>query len=538
MSIRKINKRLEAFREETNLLALVTALVLLFLLARAKDWITPAFLLLLIAEAAYLTVVPETRFYQRRLSNRYYARVRRRYKKLRKQVLAQLPERMQERFDKLETKRNDISQQQAQDEALLRDIVWSLDYLLEVFLKACRLIVKKNTAFSRALEDVRKGSRPASHSSGQPASAASTTGQEAAPGEHPRKKSIPGFSSTGDWANADVNEIQAYYDRKIAYLQQTIAPGVSDEYQAQLKGIIEAYAQRRVNAENQARALTILHAQCQAIGVAFDVVGEDVVSGELEKARQYIEERMEQIEDGATKLEELPVATEMPVVETLVGIWEWIVEDNERKQLFVGLLAGAVVVSVFGFSVDSINKLLAWGPLNRLLGWGTHEPLTHQQGWELGALVWSIAFATWFYMTFPVPQSALLMRLIPFLILVVMGGLFVLNAAFVLILKNETGHVLSILSIGVVFLVIDLILAFRADERHKKEFWGSVFIADIPIVGGMAVLALYQIVHSRSVEEAEMHSFVSGAVSFQLIFSNVLFALIRGGVFKKIGAAS
>jgi hypothetical protein len=85
-------------------------------------------------EAAYLLFVPDTAWYDRRLSRKSEAEVARRRQALRRRYLPTLLPEDQHRFEMLERMRADIQRQQAGQAQSQQEILRKLDYLLERFL--------------------------------------------------------------------------------------------------------------------------------------------------------------------------------------------------------------------------------------------------------------------------------------------------------------------------------------------------------------------------------------------------------------------
>jgi hypothetical protein len=85
-------------------------------------------------EAAYMLFVPDSAWYERRLSRRADAEVARRRRDLKRSCWRMLLEEDRERFERLEATRREIEQQQEIADTWVREILRKLDFLLERFL--------------------------------------------------------------------------------------------------------------------------------------------------------------------------------------------------------------------------------------------------------------------------------------------------------------------------------------------------------------------------------------------------------------------
>jgi hypothetical protein len=135
-----------AFKENFNVLGLAGAAAL------SAALLNPLPLLVgLVAEAAYLLFVPDSKWYEARLSRRFDVEVAARINKLAAQVFPQLTTAMQERFNRLRWLRGEIGQNAPEPDAdWFRQVLRKLDYLLEKFL----LFARREAEFSAYLQTV------------------------------------------------------------------------------------------------------------------------------------------------------------------------------------------------------------------------------------------------------------------------------------------------------------------------------------------------------------------------------------------------
>lgn len=139
------NRLAEAFKENYNVVGLAGAAAL------SAALLNPLPLLFgVVAEAAYLLFVPDSRWYQQRLAHRFDAEVTARRKKLRDDVFLVISENVQERFTRLEDIRTQLDGHALSNENWMREVCRKLDYLLEKFL----MFARREVEFAQYLENV------------------------------------------------------------------------------------------------------------------------------------------------------------------------------------------------------------------------------------------------------------------------------------------------------------------------------------------------------------------------------------------------
>jgi hypothetical protein len=85
-------------------------------------------------EAAYLLFVPDSQWFERRLSRKFDAEIIRRRQALRERCLPTMLPEDRQRYETLERLREEIERQQSGEGTVRREILRKLDYLLERFL--------------------------------------------------------------------------------------------------------------------------------------------------------------------------------------------------------------------------------------------------------------------------------------------------------------------------------------------------------------------------------------------------------------------
>lgn len=141
------SKYASAFKENANTLGLAT------LVAVSAATLNPLPLIGgLLAEAAYMVFVPDSKWYAKRLQQRYDDAIADRRKKLKDQVLPTLSPAMRDRYLRLEATRDQIYTDAGTDErrSWFADVIKKLDFLLEKFL----LFGSKEVQFRNYLEGV------------------------------------------------------------------------------------------------------------------------------------------------------------------------------------------------------------------------------------------------------------------------------------------------------------------------------------------------------------------------------------------------
>ena len=139
------NRLADAFKENFNVVGLAGAAGL------SLAFLNPLPLLIgVVAEVGYLLFVPDSRWYQNRLSQRFDAEVTARRVKLREQVFLVISENVQERFTRLEDIRTQLDGHALSKENWMREVCRKLDYLLEKFL----LFARREVEFAQYLENV------------------------------------------------------------------------------------------------------------------------------------------------------------------------------------------------------------------------------------------------------------------------------------------------------------------------------------------------------------------------------------------------
>lgn len=140
------NRLAEAFKENFNVLGLAG------LAAASLATLNPLPLIVgVVAEAAYLLFVPDSKWFAARLEQRFDAEIVAHRQKLKNEVFPRLADSVKERFGRLEGLRYQVGNSESfAGETWFRQVLRKLDYLLEKFL----LFARKDAEFRNHLRQV------------------------------------------------------------------------------------------------------------------------------------------------------------------------------------------------------------------------------------------------------------------------------------------------------------------------------------------------------------------------------------------------
>lgn len=190
--------------------------------------------------------------------------------------------------------------------------------------------------------------------------------------------------------------------------------------------------------------------------------------------------------------------------------------------------SGALLIFCFGFGDN-------WSWMKWLVKYilGTQTQISPAESWELGAISWSLLFGAYYYSTFPFVGKDRLNKAVAALLslgtvlLCWMGARSLHN-------PSSASHFRIVSAIGFLFCLTDFILFWYHQGDRRRMFLESLWVADAPMVAGLTTLLLFQIYHREYGARGEMETFLAGAISFQLIVSNVIFILCQFGVLRRI----
>lgn len=306
------NRYLEALKESYNAIGMAGAVAL------SAATLTPyPFLAALVLEAAYLLIVPDTKWYQARLSRRFDAEVEKRRQQLKDETLPLLRPEMQERFRRLEETRTQIDTQSQQDERWFREVRRKLDFLLDKFLTFAAKEVQFYTYLNALLSEAHGESYR-------------TRNEEATPGyqydDFNRKKRGPRrpIREEEDEAPHDLSaesadprmqrivaEVQAHYARERERLAQAIESEKDYDTRAILEKRADILQRREEFALKIGKILTNLNHQLQLVEDTFGLINDEIRARSPEQILADIEEVVVTTNTMASALEELAPIEQM-----------------------------------------------------------------------------------------------------------------------------------------------------------------------------------------------------------------------------------
>ncbi len=189
-------------------------------------------------------------------------------------------------------------------------------------------------------------------------------------------------------------------------------------------------------------------------------------------------------------------------------------------------VSGVLLIFCFGFGNE-------WSWMQKFVKWCLRVPqLSASESWELGAITWSLVFGAYYYFTFPFLPKDRLNRVL--MAVLSLGTLALCAAAAYSLHEHSILHFRYVSAIGFLFSLTDFILFWWHQGERRRMFLESLWVADAPMIAGLATLLIFQIYHKGHEPDNEMQTFLAGAISFQLIASNVVFILCQFGVLRRI----
>jgi hypothetical protein len=307
----KTNRYLEAFKESYNAVGIASAVAL------SAALLTPIPLIAgIVAEAAYLLFVPDSRWYTTRLSKRFDAEVEQRRQNLINQTLPLLRPEMQERYRRLEEMRRQIDTESQSDKTWFREVLRKLDYLLEKFL----LFAAKEVEFRRyvqSLADELDGDRNQYDLPGPLPTAdqrrESRRNRDRTVDDIPRRKMK--FGEPRSWQDPPVSaeqDVQRLVDRVNAHYQderetveRSLAAEQDADTQAVLRKRLDVLARRQEFAGKIGKILSNLNHQLQLVQDTFGLINDEIRARSPEQILSDIDEVVMATDSMSSALEEL-----------------------------------------------------------------------------------------------------------------------------------------------------------------------------------------------------------------------------------------
>jgi len=200
------NRFAAAAKEPANLIGLAVLAVA----AAFTPFTIPIIVGAVIAEAAYLAAVPNSKWYLQRVASSYDNEILKRREKLKRQILPRLRPEVQTRFAHLEQSRSALNKQVPADQQWYREVLRKLDYLLDKFLE----FGSKEAEFRNYLHSVLEETLREKISAQTPASFVKSQSGKV------RWKDEPPSEPADRWIDSVVGQVQTYYDGEIEELNR------------------------------------------------------------------------------------------------------------------------------------------------------------------------------------------------------------------------------------------------------------------------------------------------------------------------------
>ena len=264
------NRYLAALQEQYNLLGLGS------LVAISAATLNPVPILVgLVAEAAYLIFVPDTKWFESRLSRQHDAEVRAQREQLKNEILPKLRPTLQTRFAKLEEERADIDRQAAADKLWMREVLRKLDFLLDKFLQ----FALKDEQFRVYLYEARLEK---------------LGGNKGRPPE-----------PTDRWARETIDLLQQDYDGDIATIEANFERETDTNTRAVLAKRLEVLKRRRDFIARMGKIIANLSQQLALLEDTFGLISDELLARPPEQVLGDIEDVVSQTKTMTEVLEEM-----------------------------------------------------------------------------------------------------------------------------------------------------------------------------------------------------------------------------------------
>jgi hypothetical protein len=318
------NRYLKAFQEQANIVGLTTAVAL------SAATLNPLPLLLgLVAEAAYLLFVPDSHWYEARLSQQYDGEVEKRRQELKDRVVPTLRPEMQTRFTRLEEMRARISAQPLEGQTWFREVIRKLDYLLEKFLQFAAKEEQFRTYLASLMEEARGATEGHSGRKGSRSQTAEDVlrdiwvlddaraprprerGQRDARNRPPKDEPAPP-AEDGPFLDPDerrvqevIHQIQAFYDREMDSLRKLVEQEQDFNTRAVLEKRLDVLWRRHEFVEKTGKIVTNLNHQLHLLEDTFGLINDELQARSPDQVLADIEDVVSRTDTMTEVLEEM-----------------------------------------------------------------------------------------------------------------------------------------------------------------------------------------------------------------------------------------
>ena len=237
----------------------------------------------LVAEAAYLLFVPDSKWYESRMKAKFDEEVRARLRELKNQVFPQVHPDIRERFVRLESARDQIGQQSRSEEKWFREALRKLDFLMEKYLH----FALKEAQFMRYLvsliDEVYDQLTREEKSALDQISERETRKQK-----NPGDLFIPKPSE--DWSSTVAKVLASFYDREIGEIQDRVNGEQVVATKAILEKRVQVLGRRREFVDRIGQILTNLRHQMELMSDAFGLINDEIRARSPEQVLADIDE--------------------------------------------------------------------------------------------------------------------------------------------------------------------------------------------------------------------------------------------------------
>lgn len=273
----RLNQYLEAFKESPNLLALASCATL----AAATGNILPV-LVGAVAEALYLVIVPDSKWYQAKIKDRERAEKNRSFKAsfqaAENEIYSELSEGLRDRYQTLKYTRDQVAQDAEGKEQWYGDVIRKLDHLLLSFLQ----FAQKEGQFRKHLQNIAKNIKP------EPQERNRNRGRSSEP-------VAPGADAPSEeleaWAKSVVDAIQEKYNGEVAEVEAKIqSSSAGDPNVAILMKRVEVIKRRAEYVAKMGRMMVNIHHQMRLLEDTFGLISDEVRARPPQEVLHDIEE--------------------------------------------------------------------------------------------------------------------------------------------------------------------------------------------------------------------------------------------------------
>lgn len=300
-----MNRYLAAMKESVNGIGLAA------LAAVSAATLNPLPLLVgLVAEAAYLLIVPDTKWYQARLASRSAAEAEMERQRIRAQILPTLRPTVQARFAHLEEMRQQISAQD--DKAWYCEVVQKLNYLLEKFLLFGAKEAQFQTYLTRLRAELRTGDWDLNTHREEPQGRGVSRRAARRLDEVPKRplRLVDSDNPLSDeqderWVKHTVEEIQAHYAEECERIEALLQTDQDEANRAVLTKRVDVLKRRAEFAGKIGRILGNINHQLQLVDDTFGLINDEIRARSPEQILADIDEVCVATESMSTTLEEI-----------------------------------------------------------------------------------------------------------------------------------------------------------------------------------------------------------------------------------------